>query len=130
MLLERINDPADLRALSFEELDELAGEIRDFIVLAVAENSGHLGSNLGAVELTLALHRVFESPTDAVLWDTGHQAYVHKLVTGRRDAFTRLRQAGGLSGYPSRAESEHDLIENSHASTILSYAHGLAVARK
>jgi 1-deoxy-D-xylulose-5-phosphate synthase len=129
MWLERINEPADLRALSFEELEELAGEIRDFIVLAVAENSGHLGSNLGAVELTLAVHRVFESPTDAVLWDTGHQAYVHKLVTGRRDGFSRLRQTGGLSGYPCRAESEHDYIENSHASTVLSYAYGIAVAR-
>ena len=89
MWLEEIDEPADLRALSFEELEELAGEIRDFIVLAVAENSGHLGSNLGAVELTLALHRVFESPTDAILWDTGHQAYVHKLVTGRRDGFAQ-----------------------------------------
>jgi 1-deoxy-D-xylulose-5-phosphate synthase len=129
MWLERINEPADLRALSIEELDELAGEIRDFIVLAVAENSGHLGSNLGAVELTLAVHRVFESPTDAVLWDTGHQAYVHKLVTGRRSGFAQLRQAGGLSGYPSREESRHDYIENSHASTVLSYAYGMAVAR-
>jgi len=129
MWLERINEPADLRALSIEELDELAGEIRDFIVLAVAENSGHLGSNLGAVELTLAVHRVFESPTDAILWDTGHQAYVHKLVTGRRAGFAQLRQAGGLSGYPSREESRHDYIENSHASTVLSYAYGMAVAR-
>jgi 1-deoxy-D-xylulose-5-phosphate synthase len=129
MWLEGINEPADLRALSFEELEELAGEIRDFIVLAVAENSGHLGSNLGAVELTLALHRVFESPTDAILWDTGHQAYVHKLVTGRREGFAQLRQAGGLSGYPCRDESPHDYIENSHASTVLSYAYGLAVAR-
>jgi 1-deoxy-D-xylulose-5-phosphate synthase len=129
MWLERINEPADLRALSIEELDELAGEIRDFIVLAVAENSGHLGSNLGAVELTLAVHRVFESPVDAILWDTGHQAYVHKLVTGRRTGFAQLRQAGGLSGYPSREESRHDYIENSHASTVLSYAYGMAVAR-
>jgi 1-deoxy-D-xylulose-5-phosphate synthase len=129
MWLEGINEPADLRALSIEELEELAGEIRDFIVLAVAENSGHLGSNLGAVELTLAVHRVFESPTDAVLWDTGHQAYVHKLVTGRRGGFAQLRQAGGLSGYPSREESRHDYIENSHASTVLSYAYGMAVAR-
>jgi 1-deoxy-D-xylulose-5-phosphate synthase len=129
MWLEGINEPADLRALSLEELEELAGEIRDFIVLAVAENSGHLGSNLGAVELTLALHRVFDSPTDAILWDTGHQAYVHKLVTGRRDGFAQLRQAAGLSGYPCRDESEHDYIENSHASTVLSYAYGLAVAR-
>jgi 1-deoxy-D-xylulose-5-phosphate synthase len=129
MLLENIHQPADLRELSPEELEELAGEIRDFIVSAVAENSGHLGSNLGAVELTLALHRVFDSPRDAILWDTGHQAYVHKIVTGRTAGFEGLRQAGGLSGYPSREESEHDFVENSHASTVLSYAYGLAVAR-
>ncbi|MEY2475584.1 MAG: 1-deoxy-D-xylulose-5-phosphate synthase [Actinomycetota bacterium] len=128
MLLERITSPADLRSLSYEQLDELAAEIRDFIVRAVAVTGGHLGSNLGAVELTLAVHRVFDSPRDIVLWDTGHQAYVHKIVTGRRDAFGTLRQAGGLSGYPSRRESEHDWVENSHASTILSYAHGLATA--
>src|SRR4249920_226583 len=109
MLLDEIHQPADLRRLSQEELEDLAGEIRDFIVAAVAENSGHLGSNLGAVELTLAVHRVFESPTDAILWDTGHQAYVHKLVTGRQTQFEQLRQAGGLSGYPSREESVHDL---------------------
>ena len=120
MILETIKQPADLRRLSYAELDELAGEIRDFIVQAVAETGGHLGSNLGAVELTLALHRVFDSPRDAILWDTGHQAYVHKIVTGRQAAFEQLRQAGGLSGYPSRAESEHDFVENSHASTILS----------
>jgi 1-deoxy-D-xylulose-5-phosphate synthase len=129
MWLERIREPGDLTELSNEELGALAGEIRDFIVAAVAENAGHLGSNLGAVELTLALHRVFESPHDVILWDTGHQAYVHKLVTGRQAGFARLRQAGGLSGYPCRAESEHDFIENSHASTVLSYADGLAVAR-
>src|SRR4051812_4212494 len=129
MPLESIREPADLRNLSHEELDELAGEIRDFVVHAVAENAGHLGSNLGAVELTLALHRVFDSPRDAVLWDTGHQAYVHKIVTGRQAAFENLRQANGLSGYPSREESPHDFVENSHASTILSYAYGLAVAR-
>jgi 1-deoxy-D-xylulose-5-phosphate synthase len=127
--LHSIRQPADLRALSYPELDDLAGEIRDFIVQAVAENAGHLGSNLGAVELTLALHRVFESPHDAVMWDTGHQAYVHKIVTGRQNGFETLRQAGGLSGYPSREESPHDWVENSHASTILSYAYGLAVAR-
>ena len=120
---------ATSRDLSYDELAELAGEIRDFIVAAVAENAGHLGSNLGVVELTLALHRVFDSPHDALLWDTGHQAYVHKLVTGRQAGFADLRQAGGLSGYPSRAESPHDFVENSHASTILSYAYGLAVAR-
>jgi 1-deoxy-D-xylulose-5-phosphate synthase len=129
MSLSRLRDPADLRGLSYEELDELAGEIRDFVVQAVSENAGHLGSNLGAVELTLALHRVFESPLDAILWDTGHQAYVHKIVTGRSSDFTHLRQEDGLSGYPSRRESPHDFVENSHASTILSYAHGLAVAR-
>ena len=127
--LEGIREPADLRGLTDADLAELCGEIRDFIVAAVAETGGHLGSNLGAVELTLALHRVFDSPTDAILWDTGHQAYVHKLVTGRQKGFIELRQAGGLSGYPSREESRHDYVENSHASTILSYAYGLAVAR-
>src|SRR5215210_3132443 len=130
MSLHEIREPADLRALSYADLDELAGEIRDFVVQSVAATGGHLGSNLGAVELTLALHRVFDSPKDAILWDTGHQAYVHKIVTGRREGFARLRQAGGLSGYPSRAESEHDWVENSHASTILSYAYGLATARE
>ena len=130
MFLERIREPSDLRKLNHAEINELAGEIREFIVAAVSKVSGHLGSNLGAVELTLALHRVFDSPRDAVLWDTGHQAYVHKIVTGRQAAFENLRQAGGLSGYPSREESEHDLIENSHASTVLSYADGLAVARE
>ncbi len=130
MLLDRISSPADLRDLDYEQLDALAAEIRQFIVDAVAKTGGHLGSNLGAVELTLALHRVFESPSDIILWDTGHQAYVHKLVTGRRDQFDQLRQAGGLSGYPSRAESEHDWVENSHASTILSYAYGLATAEE
>ena len=130
MTIESIKEPADLRRLSFLELDELAGEIRDFIVQAVATNSGHLGSNLGAVELTLALHRVFDSPTDAILWDTGHQAYVHKIVTGRAAGFAQLRQADGLSGYPSREESKHDYIENSHASTVLSYAYGMSVARE
>ena len=129
MFLENVNEPGDLRALSYDEVDALAGEIRDFVVAAVSETGGHLGSNLGAVELSLALHRVFESPTDAVLWDTGHQAYVHKIVTGRRDQFDDLRQEGGLSGYPSREESRHDHIENSHASTVLSYAYGMAVAR-
>ena len=126
MLLEDINDPADLRTLSQSQLVQLAAEIRAFIVDTVTTTGGHLGSNLGVVELTLALHRVFDSPKDPILWDTGHQAYVHKLVTGRRDGFATLRQAGGLSGYPSRRESPHDWIENSHASTALSYAQGLA----
>ena len=128
-LLDSIHEPRDLRPLSSAQLTDLAGEIRDFIVNAVAETGGHLGSNLGAVELSIALHRIFESPTDMILWDTGHQAYVHKILTGRTSGFSKLRQAGGISGYPSREESRHDFIENSHASTVLSYAHGLAVAR-
>ena len=129
MLLNTINGPEDLRGLDPGQLRALAREIRAFLVESLAATGGHLGSNLGAVELTLALHRVFESPRDTIVWDTGHQAYVHKLVTGRRDAFARLRQAGGLSGYPSREESDHDIVENSHASTALSYAFGLAAAR-
>ncbi len=127
-LLDRMSAPADLRELNGEDLARLATEVRSFVVDAVSRTGGHLGSNLGAVELTFAIHRVFDSPKDIVLWDTGHQAYVHKILTGRRDAFARLRQAGGLSGYPSRAESEHDWVENSHASTILSYAHGVAAS--
>src|ERR1041384_4989185 len=109
MLLETITGPDDVKTLSAEQLEELSAEIRQFIVDAVSRiGSGHLGSNLGAVELTLALHRVFDSPKDILLWDTGHQAYVHKILTGRAAGFTELRKAGGLSGYPSRAESEHD----------------------
>ncbi len=131
VLLERVSCPSDLRRLSYAQLDDLAREIRDFIVDAIDRTGhGHLGSNLGAVELTLALHRVFDSPRDILLWDIGHQAYVHKLVTGRRSGFATLRQAGGMSGYPCREESEHDWVENSHASTIISYAHGLAVAQE
>jgi 1-deoxy-D-xylulose-5-phosphate synthase len=131
VILERINSPADLKTLDAEELDTLAIEIRQFIVDSVSDaGSGHLGSNLGVVELTLAMHRVFDSPDDIILWDTGHQAYVHKIVTGRRDDFATLRRAGGLSGYPSREESDHDWIENSHASTVLSYAYGLATAEQ
>ena len=126
MVLEQIDGPADLRALSDEQLPLLAEELRQAIIEAVAKVGGHLGSNLGVVELTIALHRVFESPRDLIVWDTGHQAYVHKMLTGRRDAFGTLRQAGGLSGYPSRAESPHDVVENSHASTALSWVSGLA----
>ncbi|MGE7437896.1 1-deoxy-D-xylulose-5-phosphate synthase [Kitasatospora sp. NPDC001175] len=126
-LLSGIRGPADLRALEAAELPLLAEEIRDFLIAAVTRTGGHLGPNLGVVELTIALHRVFDSPHDRILWDTGHQAYVHKLLTGRQD-FSRLRARDGLSGYPSRAESEHDLIENSHASTALGYADGLAKA--
>ena len=128
MILPSIETPADLRALSYDQLDELSGEIREFIISTVTTTGGHLGSNLGVVELTIALHRVFDSPSDILLWDTGHQAYVHKLLTGRRYGFKALRQRGGLSGYPSRSESQHDWIESSHASTALSYAHGLSVA--
>ena len=126
MILPSIETPADIKGLNQEQLAELCAEIRSFIVDTVTTTGGHLGSNLGAVELTLALHRVFDSPRDVILWDTGHQAYVHKLLTGRRYGFKTLKQEGGMSGYPNRAESEHDWIENSHASTALSYAHGIA----
>ncbi len=126
MHLAKLTSPADLRALGPAQLDELCAEIRHFVVQAVSRTGGHLGSNLGAVELSVALHRVFESPRDVIIWDTGHQAYVHKLITGRRDGFERLRQRHGLSGYPSAQESVHDIVENSHASTSLSWASGLA----
>jgi 1-deoxy-D-xylulose-5-phosphate synthase len=128
VILPSIETPSDLQPLSYKQLDELSQEIRDFIISNVTQTGGHLGSNLGVVELTLALHRVFESPKDILLWDTGHQAYVHKLLTGRRYGFKNLRKRGGLSGYPNRSESQHDWIESSHASTALSYAHGLSVA--
>jgi 1-deoxy-D-xylulose-5-phosphate synthase len=127
-ILDRIMSPADLRSLSDAELRALAEEIRQFLVASVSKTGGHLGPNLGVVELTLALHRVFDSPKDRILWDTGHQAYVHKLLTRPREGFARLRKLGGLSGYPNRSESEHDFIENSHASTGLSYAAGMAEA--
>ena len=127
-LLEGIRDPRDVRALPPEQLPELAREIRAFLVEKVSATGGHLGPNLGVVELTIALHRVFRSPDDMIIWDTGHQAYVHKILTGRAAQFDALRQRQGLSGYPSRAESAHDLVENSHASTALSYADGLAKA--
>ncbi|WP_405804608.1 1-deoxy-D-xylulose-5-phosphate synthase [Streptomyces sp. NBC_00210] len=128
-ILESIRGPHDLKALTDAELEELAEEIREFLVHAVARTGGHLGPNLGVVELTVALHRVFDSPADRILWDTGHQSYVHKLLTGRQD-FSKLRGKGGLSGYPSREESEHDVIENSHASTVLGWADGLAKAHQ
>jgi|TARA_B100000959_G_scaffold267904_1_gene311958 1-deoxy-D-xylulose-5-phosphate synthase len=128
VLLDSIQSPRDLRNLDSEQLAQLAGEIRTRVVEAVGRTGGHLGSNLGVVELTMALHRVFDSPDDIILWDVGHQAYVHKMLTGRLDDFSGLRQPGGLSGYPSRSESPHDWIENSHASTVLAYAHGLATA--
>ncbi len=128
VILPSIASPDDLRGLSYAELNQLSAEIRTLIIDTVTSTGGHLGSNLGVVELTIALHRVFHSPDDVILFDTGHQAYVHKILTGRQHDFSRLRQRGGLSGYPSRSESSHDWIESSHASTALSYAHGLSVA--
>ena len=127
-LLRTIRSPQDLRALSPEKLPELAAEIRSFLIEHVSQTGGHLGPNLGVVELTIAAHRAFESPRDPIVFDTGHQSYVHKILTGRQELFPTLRQRGGLSGYPNRAESEHDWVENSHASTALSYAEGLAKA--
>jgi len=127
-MLTRVQGPQDVKRMSDEELTLLAAEIRDFLVAKVSRTGGHLGPNLGVVELTLAMHRVFDSPRDRFLFDTGHQSYVHKILTGRQEGFDQLRQRDGLSGYPSQAESEHDLIENSHASTALSYADGLAKA--
>jgi 1-deoxy-D-xylulose-5-phosphate synthase len=127
-LLAHIRSPRDVKDLSAEELPQLAAEIRDTLIKIVSRNGGHLGPNLGVVELTIALHRVFDSPVDRILFDTGHQSYVHKLLTGRYRDFETLRQRGGITGYPNQSESEHDVIENSHASTSLSYADGLAKA--
>ena len=122
-LLPGIHGPRDLDGLTPDQLRQLAAEIRSFLVENVARTGGHLGPNLGVVELTIAIHRVFDSPRDRIVLDTGHQSYVHKLVTGRAADFDQLRQEGGLSGYPSRAESEHDVVENSHASTARSEEH-------
>ncbi|MCX6404950.1 MAG: 1-deoxy-D-xylulose-5-phosphate synthase, partial [Actinobacteria bacterium] len=127
-LIEQIKSPEDLRSLNYDQLTELSAQIREFLVEKVSATGGHLGPNLGVVELTLAIHRIFDSPKDPILWDTGHQSYVHKMVTGRSGDFDSLRQESGLSGYPSREESIHDIIENSHASTALSYADGIAKA--
>jgi 1-deoxy-D-xylulose-5-phosphate synthase len=127
-ILEGLSSPGDLRSLDAVELETLAGEIRDFLIQKVSATGGHLGPNLGVVELSIALHRVFDSPTDPIIFDTGHQSYVHKILTGRRDLFDSLRQQDGLSGYPDRAESQHDWTESSHASASLSYADGLAKA--
>jgi len=129
-MLEEISSPADLQGLSQAALIELSEEIREFLIEKVSRTGGHLGPNLGVVELTIAMHRVFQSPHDVLLFDTGHQSYVHKILTGRSAEFDRLRQKGGISGYPSRSESEHDIIENSHASGALSWAHGIASAFK
>jgi 1-deoxy-D-xylulose-5-phosphate synthase len=124
--LPRIKSPSDLARLSIDELDELSSEIRTFLIEKVSKTGGHLGPNLGIVELTIAIHRVFESPRDVIVFDTGHQSYVHKILTGRAPGFEKLRQRGGIAGYPNRGESEHDVIENSHASTALSWADGIA----
>lgn len=126
--LESLKSPSDLAKYSYSELDDIAQEIRDFLIEKVSKSGGHLGPNLGVVELTMAIHRVFQSPKDVVLFDTGHQSYVHKILTGRADGFDKLRQRGGIAGYPNRGESEHDVIENSHASTALSWADGVAKA--
>jgi 1-deoxy-D-xylulose-5-phosphate synthase len=125
-MIESIKSPRDLDALTHDQLDALSAEIRSFLVEKVSKTGGHLGPNLGVVELTIAIHRVFESPKDVVLFDTGHQSYVHKILTGRADRFDMLRQRGGIAGYPNRAESEHDVIENSHASTALSWGDGIS----
>ena len=124
--LTRIKSPSDLARLSVDELNELSSEIRSFLIEKVSKTGGHLGPNLGIVELTVAIHRVFESPRDVIVFDTGHQSYVHKILTGRAHGFEKLRQRGGIAGYPNRGESEHDVIENSHASTALSWADGIA----
>src|SRR5712691_6143240 len=128
-VLERINDPRDLRALHKDELLQLCREIREYTVEMVQRTGGHISSSLGTVELTVALHRVFESPRDKIVWDTGHQAYVHKMLTGRRARFDSLRQLGGISGFLVRTESEHDQFGAGHAGTSISAAHGMALAR-
>ncbi|NCZ73537.1 MAG: 1-deoxy-D-xylulose-5-phosphate synthase, partial [Actinobacteria bacterium] len=124
--LPRLKSPSDLSRMSTEELESLSSEIREFLIEKVSKSGGHLGPNLGIVELTIAIHRTFHSPHDVIVFDTGHQSYVHKILTGRASGFERLRQRGGVSGYPNRRESEHDVIENSHASTALSWADGIA----
>ena len=125
-MLESLKGPEDLKTLSPDQLADLAQEIRTFLIEKVSKTGGHLGPNLGVVELTIALHRVFDSPKDVLLFDTGHQSYVHKILTGRIEGFDQLRQRGGISGYPNRSESDHDVIENSHASSALSWADGIA----
>ena len=125
-MLSEIKSPADLKGLSDTQLDQLATEIRSFLIEQVSKSGGHLGPNLGVVELTIALHRIFQSPKDVIVFDTGHQSYVHKLLTGRIAGFEKLRQRGGIAGYPNRSESEHDVVENSHASTALSWSDGIA----
>ncbi|MCF8524420.1 MAG: 1-deoxy-D-xylulose-5-phosphate synthase, partial [Aquiluna sp.] len=127
--LERISQPRDLDGLSKEELQQLCAEIRAYLVESVSKTGGHLGPNLGVVETTVAIHRIFDSPKDAIVFDTGHQSYVHKLLTGRRD-LSSLRQKDGIAGYPQRNESVHDIVESSHASSSLSWADGISRAFK
>ena len=129
-LLSKVNSPADLKALPEKEIKPLCEEIRSYLIDQISENGGHLASNLGVVELTLAIHRVFRSPKDHIIFDVGHQSYVHKLLTGRRDAFSTIRQSGGISGFPKRAESEHDAFGTGHSSTSLSAALGFAEAAR
>ena len=128
-LLETINSPADVKALSLEQLKQLAEEIRQILISVISKTGGHLAPNLGVVELTLALHRVFTTPKDKIVFDVGHQSYIHKIITGRREQFSTLRQYGGLSGFPKRSESEHDAFGTGHSSTSISAALGMAVAR-
>ena len=130
MLLERINEPSDLRKLTINELEALSKEIRERIIEVVSKNGGHLASNLGIVELTLAIHRVFNSPTDQIVWDVGHQSYTHKLITGRQKEFDTLRKFNGLSGFPKITESIHDSFNTGHSSTSISVAQGLALAKE
>ena len=121
-ILSQVNDPADLRVMSYDELAALSGEVRDFLITHVAKTGGHLASNLGVVELTLALHRVFDTPEDSLIWDVGHQCYTHKILTGRRDTFDTLRQPGGISGFPKPAESPYDAFITGHSTTSISLA--------
>jgi len=125
-VLQDISSPTDLEGSTYPELGQLAREIRNELITKVSATGGHLGPNLGVVELSIAIHRVFHSPKDVVIFDTGHQSYVHKMLTGRAGQFSHLRQRNGLAGYPSRAESDHDVVENSHASTALSWGDGIS----
>src|SRR5882762_6399109 len=129
-ILDTINEPADLRRLDRAQLKQLASELRDFVLDSVAKTGGHLSSNLGTVELTIALHAVFNTPLDRIVWDVGHQTYAHKILTGRREAMPTLRQFGGISGFPRRAESEYDTFGTAHSSTPISAALGMAVAAR
>ena len=127
--LDKVNSPQDIKNMTVDELDLLAKDIRKFLVRSVSQTGGHLASNLGVVELTLALHKVFDSPKDKIVWDVGHQSYVHKIITGRKDNFKNLRQFNGMSGFPKECECEHDIFDTGHSSTSISVAQGLACAR-